>query len=78
MTDTIAVTIATPAEGPSLGVAPRHVDVDVVLVERGGSMPKPAARERTWTRRRDRLLHHIAEIAGHRHLPLPGIMTLRW
>jgi hypothetical protein len=46
ITDTIAVTMATPADGP-LGSRLRHVHVDVLLSNAGGSMPNAVARIRT-------------------------------
>jgi hypothetical protein len=48
ITDTIAVTMATPADGPSLGVAPSGTCTWMsFLSNRGGSMPKATARMRT-------------------------------
>src|SRR5580693_1690917 len=48
MTETIAVTMATPADGPSFGVAPSGTCTWMSrLSNNGGSMPKATARERT-------------------------------
>ena len=48
ITETIAVTIATPADGPSFGVAPSGTWTWMSrLSNSGGSMPKSIARERT-------------------------------
>ena len=48
ITDTIAVTMATPAEGPSFGVAPSGTWMWMSRSSnKGGSMPKATARERT-------------------------------
>ena len=46
--DVHAVAIATPADGPSFGVAPSGTCTWMSLLsKRGGSMPKSTARERT-------------------------------
>jgi hypothetical protein len=48
MVETIAVTMATPAEGPSFGVAPSGTCTWMSRRSKcGGSMPKSTARERT-------------------------------
>ena len=48
ITETIAVTMATPADGPSFGVAPSGTCTWISrLSNSGGSMPKATARERT-------------------------------
>ncbi|MNT70321.1 hypothetical protein D3C72_2086940 [compost metagenome] len=48
ITETIAVAMATPADGPSLGVAPSGTCTWMSrLSNSGGSMPKSIARERT-------------------------------
>jgi hypothetical protein len=73
MTETIAVAIATPADGPSFGVAPSGTWTWMSrLSNSGGSMPKDRARADVGRRRRDRLLHHVAQLAGDRHLALAG------
>ncbi len=47
-TETIAVTIATPADGPSFGVAPSGTCTWMSFFSNsGGSMPKSTDRERT-------------------------------
>ena len=73
-TETIAVAIATPADGPSFGRrAFRHVDVDVALVEqRRLDAEIDGARADVGRRRRDRFLHHFLQVAGHRHAALAG------
>jgi hypothetical protein len=75
-TETIAVAMAMPADGPSLGVAPSGTWTWM------SRLSKTAARCRNRSpradvgrRRRDRFLHHVAQVAGDRHRPLPGIMT---
>ena len=46
--ETIAVTMATPADGPSFGVAPSGTWTWMSRLSNiGGSMPKATARERT-------------------------------
>ena len=48
ITETMAVTMATPADGPSFGVAPSGTCTWMsFLSNMGGSMPKSMARERT-------------------------------
>ena len=48
MTDTIAETMATPADGPSLGVAPSGTCTWMSFLSKdGGSIPKATARMRT-------------------------------
>ncbi len=48
ITDTMAVTMATPAEGPSFGVAPSGTCTWISFFSNnGGLMPSPTARERT-------------------------------
>ena len=48
ITETMAVTMATPAEGPSFGVAPSGTCTWMSRRSNsGGSMPKSTARERT-------------------------------
>ncbi|MOA10090.1 hypothetical protein D3C78_1299630 [compost metagenome] len=48
MMETMAVAMATPADGPSFGVAPSGTWTWMSLLsKRGGSMPKSTARERT-------------------------------
>ena len=67
MAETIAVAMAAPAEGPSLGMAPAgHVDVDLDRAEAAvGDLQRSGA----WVRGvgqggAGRLLHHVAELAG--------------
>jgi hypothetical protein len=68
------VTMARPADGPVLGRGPvRHVDVDVDLVELRRLDPDLRADGPHVGRRRlDRLLHHVAELAGGLHPALAG------
>ena len=48
ITETIAVTMAMPAEGPSLGVAPSGTWTWMSFLSKiGGLMPKSVALERT-------------------------------
>ena len=48
ITETIAVTMATPADGPSFGVAPSGTCTWMSFLSKaGGSMPKATARMRT-------------------------------
>ena len=48
ITNTIAVTMATPADGPSFGVAPSGTCTWMSFLSNlGGSMPKATARMRT-------------------------------
>jgi len=50
-----------------------HVDVDVALVKQGRlDAEGDRTRAHVRRRRRDRLLHHVAQIAGHRHATLAG------
>ena len=74
ITETIAVTIATPADGPSFGRrAFRHVHVDVALVEQRRLDAEVDARGAdVGRRRRDRFLHHVAQVAGDGHPALAG------
>ena len=70
--DTIAVQIAVPALGPSFGVAPSGRwmcrSVFCVEVRRDAELLGAMAHHRQ--RRRDRLVHHVAELAGGRRLAL--------
>src|SRR5277367_2302838 len=62
--ETMTVAMPTPAEGPSFGVAPveqRRLDAEV-----------DGARAYVGRRSRNRLLHHVLEIARHRHAALAG------
>ena len=72
--DTIAVTIAPPADGPSFGVAPSGRwmcrSVFVIEVRRDAELLRAMAHDRQ--RRGDRLVHHVAELAGRRRLALAG------
>jgi hypothetical protein len=72
--ETIAVAIVTPAEGPSFGHrSGGHVDVDVVLGEPLGIDPEPLRVAAHPGERGVRgLLHHVAELAGDLQPPLPG------
>src|SRR6202035_4662461 len=77
MVETIAVAIATPADGPSFGVAPSGTWTWISrLSNSGGSRPEPTARERT----KDAAAEIDSFITSRRLpvtviLPLPGIMT---
>ena len=66
--DTSAVTIVTPAEGPSFGMAPDgHVQVDLGRLEEvrvDAELARVGAHPRQRGARR--LLHHVAEVAGQR------------
>ena len=69
--------MATPAEGPFFGVAPSGTWTWMSRsANKDGLMPKATARERTLRRcRPDRLLHHVAQVAGRRHAALAGHMV---
>jgi hypothetical protein len=59
--------MATPAEGPSFG----HVHVDVPVVKQGRlDAEGDCAHAHVRRRRRDRFLHHVAQVAGDDHLAL--------
>ena len=70
--DAIATNMVTPADGPSLGMAPAgDVDVDVGLLEEVLVEAQPlGARADERQRRLRRLLHHVAELAGQDQLAL--------
>ena len=76
-TETIEVTIATPADGPSFGVAPSgHVDVDVALLEAASAR----YRKRRYAidvalRGLHQFLHHVASLPVAVTRPLPGSST---
>ena len=67
-----AVNIATPALGPSLGVAPAGTWTwrSLLLEEMRGSRPSCSTRDHDDERRLRRLLHHVAELAGEDQLAL--------
>ena len=71
--DTSAVAIVTPAEGPSLGTAPAGTWRWMSWVAKkssGRSRPRSRPRARTNERAAcGRLLHHVAELAGHGQPP---------
>src|ERR1700737_3829384 len=51
----------------------RHVDVDVALAKQGWLDAEGyRARAHVRRRRRDRLLHYVAQVAGHRHAAFAG------
>ena len=66
-TETIEVTMATPADGPSFGVrALGHVDMDVDRLEdRRLHAELRGVGAHIGRRRLDRFLHHVAKVAGH-------------
>src|SRR6202163_4732901 len=74
ITETIAVTMATPAEGPSFGVAPSGTWTWMSRWPNKGWLDAEGYRARAHVRRRrrDRLLHYVAQVAGHRHAAFAG------
>src|ERR1700730_15800966 len=74
MIETIAVAMATPRLWTIRGRrAFRNVDVDVATLEhRRLDAEIDRARAGIGRRRRDRLLHDVAQISGDRHAPLAG------
>ena len=77
ITDTIAVAMATPAEGPSFGVAPSGTcTLDVALVKQGRlNAEGERAHAHVRRRRRDQFLHHVAQVASHHNLSLADFIT---
>ena len=69
-----AVAMAIPADGPSFGVAPfRHVDVDVALLEhRRFDAVVDGAGAHIGRCGGNGFLHHVLQVARHRHLALAG------
>jgi len=76
-TETIAVTIAQPADGPSFGSRPRQVDVQVGLLVEVRRDAEVAAAMRTTTAQRRSTRSSLAELARGVVLPLPGSVTAR-
>ena len=72
MIEMMAVTMATPADGPSLGVAPSGTCTWMSFFSNSdGGMPKSmAARAHVGVGGLDRFLHHVAQVAGDGHLAL--------
>ena len=70
--ETSAVASVMPADGPSFGIAPSgHVNVHVgPLVEVLLDAEFLGLRAHVAHRRLRRLLHHVAELAGERQVPL--------
>ena len=73
-TETIEVTMATPAEGPSFGVAPSGTWTWMSTLSKVGGMMPSASRARAHVAlcRLHQLLHDVAELARGRHAPLAG------
>ena len=73
--DTIAVAIVIPAEGPSFGTAPAGTcRCTSWLANQSSGRPSCSACDaHPRERRLRRLLHHLAELAGDRQLALAGV-----
>ena len=66
MAETIAVAIATPADGPSLGIAPAGTWTwtSIEPSRSVGDLQLAGVGRRVGQRGAGRLLHHVAELAG--------------
>src|SRR5881628_1192122 len=63
--ETSAVVIVTPAEGPSFGIAPAGTWMwRSEVSQKSGAMPSGRVRAHPGERRLRRLLHDVAELAG--------------
>ena len=72
--DRIAVAIVTPAEGPSLGIAPAGTcTCRSCFARKSGDIPELAgAGPHVTERRTRRLLHHVAELARENNVLVPA------